>query len=621
MNKLLIFILLMVLIGATQDNKDTLEKIQSQALLIKNKKNNPAEKKFLQAKSLERAGLYEEAFYLFKEINQDHPGQSKYFRPLKNHLKQIGSFDSLLVYTKQYIESSNYNFQSQLELLEVYIWMDKKEEWQNIALQLTLDAKENQNAMKSILQHLINNAKYDFAYELINNYRKKINKKDFYSLEMGTFYGMRMSYNKATKEYLLFLEEHPNQLQTISNRIMAFPSEKNINKEITNILSNSSLKIAKFLLADFQFKQKNYKQGYKVLKDNQASPQILLDYAKDLAAINELMMAEEVLTDIIDANINEVIITQSIFELAKIFESKMIITSINLPLSGFYPHNTFFTSPYLPIKEEASVGISSAMEIYDSLRVSKKNAQAAYRLAEIQFRILGDLDGAHYLYQEAYKHGNSQGLRKDAGVGMINIQIAKGNLEKAIFICTELQKTYPQILEYKIKEAQIQFYKGQFDIVDNSLRSIIETLPLDHPIYNDVLNVLSILIGFRHNQEDFQIFAEAQLNIQQNKRTEAMEKLLTLYNSKEIYIEDMCRYQNAWLNFLQKDFEKVTLELQSIKHKTIFKEMAHILTAEILDYIDNNIEQAITNYLNFLELYPNSIYYDDIRLRLRELAS
>ena len=49
--------------------------------------------------------------------------------------------------------------------------------------------------------------------------------------------------------------------------------------------------------------------------------------------------------------------------------------------------------------------------------------------------------------------------------------------------------------------------------------------------------------------------------------------------------------------------------------------MAHILNAEILDYIDNNIEQAITNYLKFLELYPNSIYYDDIRLRLRELAS
>ena len=29
----------------------------------------------------------------------------------------------------------------------------------------------------------------------------------------------------------------------------------------------------------------------------------------------------------------------------------------------------------------------------------------------------------------------------------------------------------------------------------------------------------------------------------------------------------------------------------------------------------------INSYLEFLELYPKSIYYDDIRLRLRELAS
>jgi hypothetical protein len=29
----------------------------------------------------------------------------------------------------------------------------------------------------------------------------------------------------------------------------------------------------------------------------------------------------------------------------------------------------------------------------------------------------------------------------------------------------------------------------------------------------------------------------------------------------------------------------------------------------------------LRRYLDFLELYPQSIYYDDVRLRLRELAS
>ena len=34
-----------------------------------------------------------------------------------------------------------------------------------------------------------------------------------------------------------------------------------------------------------------------------------------------------------------------------------------------------------------------------------------------------------------------------------------------------------------------------------------------------------------------------------------------------------------------------------------------------------DISAAIDYYLEFLELYPQSIYYDDIRIRLRELAS
>jgi len=61
--------------------------------------------------------------------------------------------------------------------------------------------------------------------------------------------------------------------------------------------------------------------------------------------------------------------------------------------------------------------------------------------------------------------------------------------------------------------------------------------------------------------------------------------------------------------------------LDAILNETIWTELAHIFQAEILDFTDKNISGAIDSYLKFLELYPKSIYYDDVRLRLRELAS
>ena len=83
----------------------------------------------------------------------------------------------------------------------------------------------------------------------------------------------------------------------------------------------------------------------------------------------------------------------------------------------------------------------------------------------------------------------------------------------------------------------------------------------------------------------------------------------------------MCRYQSAWLTFLQGETENTKIQLSAIINETIFRELAHIFQAEILDYIEKDISGAIDSYLEFLELYPQSIYYDDVRLRLRELAS
>ena len=51
-----------------------------------------------------------------------------------------------------------------------------------------------------------------------------------------------------------------------------------------------------------------------------------------------------------------------------------------------------------------------------------------------------------------------------------------------------------------------------------------------------------------------------------------------------------------------------------------YKETRLLLKAEIYDYGLNDISKAVDLYLNFLDLFPNSIFYDLIRMRLRELA-
>ena len=163
-----------MIIGQPQKDEDMLKKIQNNAISIKKKKNNTLDKKFAQAKSLERSGLYEEAFSLFKEINRENPGITKYFQPLKNYLRQIESWDTLLVYTQYYANVRKQDFQSQLELLDLFIWMDEESRWQEIAFRLTQIQIANDNSMKIVIQRLVNNGKYDFAYKQPNSVLKHL---------------------------------------------------------------------------------------------------------------------------------------------------------------------------------------------------------------------------------------------------------------------------------------------------------------------------------------------------------------------------------------------------------------------------------------------------------------
>ena len=622
MNKFFNLILFTSLVFCqNQTTQDVLQEIQKRAQDLNKPKNIEIENKFAQAKTLERSGLYEEALLLYKEINRLNPGTSKYFLPLKNYLKQTENWDSLMVYTQSFGKARNNDLQSKLEFLDVYILMESDDKWEPLATALVLDLSMGEHSIKNILQRLVNSGKLDFAYDLLTQYRKITEKPDFYSIELGSYLGMRMAYEKSVREYLLFLEYHPRQIQTISDRIMVFPDDPKINASIKKVLRESTFKAAQFVLADFQFKLKEFDLAFETLIANGANHAMLLDFGKDLSGVKEFMRANKVFTQIINSSKNEQILTKTVFEIAKVFESKLVLSVSELPLSGFYPNNSFFSSPYFPVKDESGYSLQQAMGIYDSLRVTKKNAQAAYRLAEVQFRVLGDLDGALYLYQEALNHANSKNLRIDAGLGLVNIHIAKGDLESAKKKCAELIEKAPDVLEYQIKSAQILFYQGEFDQTDAKLHEIVEQLPMDNYSLNDILDVMAILIGFRHNQEEFVDFAKVQLNIQQNKRTEALEKLETLFDTNEIYIADMCRFQHAWLTFLQGDAENTKTLLSKIENETIFKELAHIFQAEILDFIYNDFSNAIDSYLEFLELYPLSIYYDDVRLRLREITS
>lgn len=604
-------------------SRNALEDIKQKSRLLQSV-DEESRKKLTQAMSLEKAGLYDEALLIYWDLNTTTPGVIDFYRPLKNLLKSQNNWDKLIQLGHNFAVARKQDVESQIELLEIYILAEKEDKWKPQLTELSNKFINDDKILKKIITIVINNGFIDDAYVAIRNIRQQSKNVDFYAMEMGMYFTSRMSYENAIVELLLYLENHPNHAEIIADRIMLFPNVPEVNNKIRKHLILSQINESNIALSYLEFREKNYRESYIALLKSNSPPNTFLEFGRELALVKQFDLAEEVFSAILDSESDRNILESAIFEIANVFENRTINESSVLPISGMFKQNIFFQSPFIKMQTNQMGSIQKAIAIYDSLLLSNRNPQAAFRLADIRFKALGDLDGALQLFSDVLASQHKKELRQNAVFRLADVYIAKGDLEQAMKVLNtkstlftdDNSKTYLQM-----KQNQVLFYQGDNLGLDTSLVYLLKGADKMHPLFNDILGLYSTVLVFKDNPNEFDKFAESQLKIMQNKRTESIDILEEIENTPNNIVNEMIQYQLSLLLMKQGKVEESLAVVSKINGTSIYTEMAEILEAEIQDYIMNNVSTAIDIYLSFLETFPNSIYYDTIRLRLRELAS
>ena len=621
---MLLFIILSIAV-AQPPSPQTLEDLKHKATKnIKKQQNNKAfELELRQGQTLERSGMPEDAERIYRNVLRQDPGYTRAFTKLRGLLKNQNRFEELIILADEYVMAHPKDYTMLIDQMEIYIWAENNK-WNEMAKKILYSNLNNSYILKNLMSKIVSNGFVDDAIIFIDIVRTKNSQADFYASELGTYFRMRMAFDKSLENYLLFLEHNPKNYKMISGRVMSYPTDEFVVVKLREILQNSTVKGSKLLLSDLEFRAGNFKISYELLKVHYTKPEQLLQFAQHATNAKAFDIALMVYTDIIDSDFKNDIIRTAIYGMAQTLESQSIKTESLLPLSRFFDGNEFFESPYYTVEESLLPSLWKAVNIYDSLRINDGNLDATFRLAEIKFRAMNDLDGAFLLYEKVAQKASKKDVRFLAALRIIDINLAKGNTQKALAQINSFKRNFKkgnEKLILKIKESQINFYAGEFQSAGDSLIQVLKDLPKDAPRYNDLLDVQSVILAFTDEDEAFTIFAQIQLLIRQNKRMQALELLSTQNEVENNFIKDMFLYQTAYLYVLQNEFGLATEKLKIVSGETIFSEMSVILHAEILDYLVGNIGTAIDIYLKFLEDYPLSIYYDDIRIRLRELAS
>lgn len=570
-----------------------------------------------QAKAMEKAGLINESIDIYLDMLRNSPGLKEAFIPLKKIYIRKQEIDALLIETKKYATANKNKASSKLDIFDIYLIADNKE-WQNILNDFYNKKDINLNHMKKLISILLSNNKKEIAQSWVKKIREKTKKNSFYSLEMGMHHSMKLEYDKATDEYLNYLKYNPKNLSLISQRIMLLTDYDNSIQIIKNKLTESELIESKIILSKLEFKLKNYMQSYDILKNLSKSDKHKLDLLEDLMKINQLDLAQVIVNDLIKSSNNKNIINESIYQLANIYESQVTQSLKNFRISNEIYKNELLISPFSELNEEYGDLILKAITIYDSLNTKQKDYKSGFQLAEIKYKIQKDFDGAEPMYENILERYSSSKYKKKCLNEIININLSRGDLKKTLEKINSLYeyKDFNYLLD--IKKIQSYFYEMQRDSVLFYSDKVLKNISREEKYYNDILKISSLFQLY--SDDDLVNYSKAKFELFKNKNQAAIKIL----NSFEIEnpLFKTAQFESIFLEVKSGDYNNAIEKIKKIKeNNNYYNHEIQILEAEIYDYgLDDKIK-AVDIYLNFLDNFPKSIFYDLIRTRLRELST
>ncbi|UCD36703.1 MAG: tetratricopeptide repeat protein [Fidelibacterota bacterium] len=581
-----------------------------------------AEQSFNLALKLEQAGNTEQAVAIYTRLVEEFPGNLRYYQRLKHVLRNTARYGELLQVIDEHLTLYPQDIQSQVELGDIQLALGRKERalqaWEGILQRFP----GNMMAERLVLTHLFTNNLMDEGHAVLERLREAKNDPSFFALDMGRLYAARLSYDSATDEFLRHISTQPQTVTNVTNQLLRFPTEPEIMTMLREKLSQSESPQALRILASVEFKHRNFPQAVELYQQLGSQPKELLDLGLDLLAEGEWNLTQRLMEQILADPEAVALYEQAIMTLARIYEARSTVQEVNLPLSGFYQGNRFFTLPFIRVDEAHISSLRQAMTLYDSLTTTWRNPRARLRLADIKYLVLDDFDGALTDFQSVITNRSARQYYPQASLRLVDVWIAKGDLEEAEQARRRAEtqlKTRDHLNLVEIKAVELLFLSGDSDSLLAHVGGLLATLGPNDLHFNDLMELSGLVRRFDGWPEQYAAFVQSERLLRQNRRSEAIAMLAATLEEDFTAVSPILQYRLALLEVLQGNYSQAEELTLTITGETEFTELGLLTAAELADHLKDDAALASTRYLAFLDTYPLSIYSDAVRLRYRTL--
>ena len=613
---------------------------------------NFLETEFKKAIRFERIGQFESAESIYLDLLKNDPKNSRIYFQLKSLYKREKNYLGLNNLLEKRMKVFPNDLQTKIEIGEVYLFLNEegkaKQYWNNILLKF----QSNKTVYIILFQMYL---KHNFENEissLVEKGRIKFDDPSFLSYELGNFNSKKLDFYNSIKEYLIYLNSNPKQFKIVSSRILIMSNDSSnfnlIQKSFMDYIEKNYLsdkKIIRNVYIDFLFKSKKYKEAFKQLnllpKKSEDDYLYWIKFGNNLRIENETEISINVFSKILNSLNKEITLENSqiskltgmsLYGLALSYEKKIKPFGQTKSIGEFFPNNIFFLNKIIDNKSSSINLIEETFNMYDSILTNVSNndfpAQAHFRIAELKYLINKNFDGAINSYKSASKNKLFKEIYFKSNLRISDVFFTQGNINKSKSHLNEMYEDSNFNLRekelIKIKLIKIHFLNGELEETNKYIDELLFSINFENSYYNDLIE----LKGFikKHFNENNQKGKDAFLNyligeklLVQNQiiaSSSFFRNIIKSYDNSSIIPETIFRL--AQINNHLKNHEKALTHLESLKD-TNLGALGAVYAGEMLDKKLDLKKDAEKWYFNLLENYPESLYVEPVRFRLRQI--
>ena len=585
------------------------------------------------AQSFEQAGEWNRAAAIYESLLAESPQSFVLVDGLRRAYTELKQYDKAIDLIRRQLRLTPGDENMMTTLGGLYDLSGDQRGADSLWHLVIMKDVKNAGLYRMVAAKLIDHRQYDRAIQMYLDGRAGTKNDNIFVEELASLYAALHQYEQATTEFIKLLQTNPQQASYVQSRLASFTGRPEGRQAALGVVSGAVRKRPDSvplhtILARLLIEGKQYDEAleqYRIIdRLTNAHGLELFAFGQRAAQERAYRTAQRAFQEVIRLNGPANILSYARLGIARAAEELSAESdSVALLLRA----QEVSAAGTQGGAAESMPAFRGALGLYESILTdfpdSDVGMQALFRIGTIRFERFFDLDGAAKAFDKVRSLPFNPTLQQEAILRLAEVETAKNDLKGAYREYAELLGSTSEQNRDKVlfRLAELSYFEGNVDSASAILKRLGSTLRSDEA--NDALQLLYFIEENKPSGKALLEFARAELLVRQKKYSEAVTRLqaLTTGTVSGSLVDDAVMRTAELQLLLNRPEEALTVFRRIVVDMpaSVLRDKAQMRIAEVYENRMRDKAKALEAYEKVLEQFPNSLFAEEARKRIRIL--